>query len=222
MGKEVLDKVLAIDPIYEMEKATGKHWSEFSEDEMMEAMFFNMFSGELKKATLQKASDTYFGIAWESFLDLIKANGFKEGLGYKFTHNIFGTNETEQAVLFYREDGLVIWATSHHGKLNGGTLYGELIKNPEAVWANFPDFSGGFYDENHLSFTTDVREGLFHFLERMKENGEFAPVWGERDRFLWFVDFKEEHEPDYDYKKISNEKISAAADGLKRIILGSI
>lgn len=222
MSKELLDKVLDFDPIYEMEKVSGKHWSEFSQDEIMKAMFANMFSGELKEKVLNDAGDTYFNISWESFINLIVKNGFKKGLEYQFTHNAFEESETEQAVLYYREDGLIIWATSYHNKLNGGTLYGELIKNPEADWRNLPAYSGGFYEKNHLSFTTDVREGLFRFIERMKENGEFAPVWGEKSRFLWFVDFKEEKTPGYDYRKISRQKVAAAADGLKNIIKNSI
>lgn len=222
MSKEVLDKVLSLDPIYEMEKAAGKHHDDFSQDEMGNVILFNLFSNEMKTTVLKHAGDTYFNISWKDFILLIENHGFKNALEYRFTYNDFGEDETGQAVLYYREDGLIIWATSYHNKLNGGTLYGELIKNQETPLMNLPDYSGGFYKNNRLSFTTDVREGLFRFIERMEENGVFAPVWGEKNRFLWFVDYKEEKEPGYDYKKISNEKISAAADGLKQIVMDSI
>ena len=53
MSKEVLDKILSLDPIYEMEKSTGKYYKEFSQDEMGNAILFNLFSNEMKTMALK-------------------------------------------------------------------------------------------------------------------------------------------------------------------------
>jgi hypothetical protein len=218
-----IDKVLAIDPIADTEKMLGKdHWSQFNESDNMMALGYAMLVNQMKENILKAASDTFFSMTWDEFNDIVTSNGFKNVYEYSFIHDYWKDSiTTEKAAIYYR-DGLVIFLTSYNNgtTVNGGNLYGELkLNNPDAGWRDIPNgCSGGFDDEGNLHFSYDIREGLINFINSLSKVGSFNSVWKYKGHFLWFVDYKEEKEPNYNYATITKEKISKLPEEVQRML----
>lgn len=216
----MIKEMLEFDPLAHAERALGnKHWSEFSDDEMMASMGLTFLHNDRKEKILKAAHDTHFGMSWKEFEEIVTSNGFKIGYEEKFPYD----DHYEKAVMFYREDGLLIWATSFWNmeSVNSGKLYGEIKLHDVSSRCKIPSCSNGFYDfENgKLHFDKDVREGLIWFISQMKQYGELLPQWEEDHKFLWFLNFGEEEKNDSDnYKEISKIKMEKFCDGAKKII----
>ena len=163
-------------------------------------------------------NDTHSSMKWDEFESILAQNGFKIGYEEKFPYE----NHEEKAVVFYREDGLLIWATSFNNmkSVNGGKLYGEIKLNSVEDRHSIPICSNGFYDFDNLKlyFDKDVREALIWFINSMKFHGEFIPEWEDGNKFVWFLNFIEDDKPGYDYKKISMNKMNQFSDGAKKIV----
>ena len=217
------EKVLRHDSLYESEKILGnKHWSEFNEFEQAFSFLKFLDDNEKKKNHLQSIGDTYWGMSWDQFKNLIKQHGFVEALSYDFNHD---KNEVDEAIIYYHlTKGLIIWATSYWNKkdVNEGTLYGEIQANSEedckTIWSWLS--TGGCIDSDKMIYKTsqDVREGLFSRLVELESAGTFLSQWIKKDRFLWFVDYVESKQDGYNYKEITKEKISKCPKELQSII----
>ena len=215
MEKSYIDKLLDIDPIAIVEDASGgKHWSEFDNSDNIMALGLAMMSGEIKRNALKQAGDTYWGMKWDEFQSLIESHGFKCALRYDIPYE----NKTEEAIIYYDTNGFVIWATSFFGKtsINGGTLYGQIKEEKGFLSSDLHHCSHGCFADDKWHFDVDVREGLFHNINSVLQNATPLKVW-EYDSFLWLVDYVEENELGYDYKKITEDKINSSPE-LKRIL----
>lgn len=217
--RDKIKEALEFDPLNEAEKIFGnKHWSEFSEDEASMSMGLCFLHNQNKNKLLKENNDTHFSMSWNEFIEIITNNGFKPGYEYSFPYE----DKTEKAALYYREDGLIIWVTSFWNgeSVNGGKLYGELKMNDSSKRSEIPSCSNGFYDYENgkLHFDTDIREGLVWFIREMSKYGEFVKQWEDTRRFLWFVDFMEDKESNYDYEGITREKISKCCEEAKEIM----
>ena len=217
---DMIKEMLEFDPLAQAERILDdKHWSEFSDDEMAASMGLFFMHNDRKNKILKEANDTYFSMDWNEFEEIVTSNGFKIGYEEKFPYD----DHYEKAVMFYREDGLLIWVTSFGGmqSVNGGTLYGEIKLHDVNNRRNIPGCSNGFYDfeNNKLHFDKDVREGLIWFISQMKQYGELLPQWEEDHKFLWFLNFSDEEKSNGDnYEEISKEKMMKFCDGAKKII----
>jgi len=216
------NEILTKDTLAETEKQFGgKHWSQFNDTENMFALMNAISDNARKDEHLKLIGDTHFSMTWDEFKTLIAVHGFVKALVYDFKYK----DNTDEAILYYHpQKGLVIFATSFGNKktVNGGHLYGEIQANSEedskTVWRWIS--TGGCIDSEKLIFDTshDVREGLFSKLETLESAGKFLNKWTDKNRFLWFVDYVEDDEPDYDYKKITQEKIERCPREFKDII----
>jgi hypothetical protein len=184
-----------------------------------------MEDNQRKEEHLKSINDTYFGIGWIEFKDLIKLHGFVPALEYDINYNKWETPSVEEAIIYYHPNkGLIIWATSFNNKttLNGGHLYGEIQanskKDEETIWRWLS--TGGCIDQKNNIWETqhDVREGLFSKLNILESAGKFLSKWTKKDRFLWFVDYAEDDVLRYDYKAITREKILRCPKELQDII----
>jgi len=221
---KLTEKMIKQDPIIDAEKAFGKHWSEFDDTENMFMLSHAIESNERKGSYLASIGDTYSRISWDDFKSLLVKKGFISAIEY----DIHQDGNTDEFILYYNpEKGLIIHADSYWNKksINSGTLYGEIQANSEEDvrevyrWIS----TGGCIDTEKLIFETshDVREGLFSRLDAIETAGKFLPVWTNKDRFLWFLDYTETKAEDYDYKQITKDKIEKCPDGLKNIIYGT-
>jgi len=226
------EQLLNHDSIAQVEKELGKHHSEFNNLDNMYMLFKGMKHNKRTSEHLKSIEDTYFGMSWDYFVNLIKRYGFVEGLTYKFKHISFGEENEEQAIIYYHPSkGLVIWAETYGGdSVNGGTLYG-MVKGIED-WKTLSKAldhcshgSSAYYDENGqmimkecIDFSVDIRKGLIHRLNNIESVTEFMPQWKDEEPFLWFVDYVEDKEPGYDYKEITKSKIKRCPQELQNII----
>jgi hypothetical protein len=220
------ESILTRDTLSETEKQFGgKHWSKFSDNENKAALLNAVRDNTIKEYHLKSIGDTYFGMPWDDFKNLIKEKGFIQALTYDIDYKGFGRPTKEEVIIHYHsEKGLIIWATSigDKARVNGGTLYGEIQAKDEdskkVIWRWMS--TGGCIDmENRIYITShDVREGLFSKLDTLETAGTFLKNWTCRNRFLWFVDYAEDDVEGYDYKKITNEKINRCPKEVQDII----
>jgi hypothetical protein len=80
--------------------------------------------------------------------------------------------------------------------------------------------TGGYIDKSERIFSTshDIREGLFSTLDELETAGVFLPHWIEKNKFLWFSDYKKKKTKGFDYKKISKEKLLKCPKELQDIV----
>ncbi|MEG0898398.1 MAG: hypothetical protein RSF40_01630 [Oscillospiraceae bacterium] len=217
MNTSYIDKLLNFDPIAAVEEMTeGKHWSEFDDSESNMSLWMAVMSGEAKRNALKEIGDTYWGMTWSEFISLIEKHGFKCALRYDIPYE----NKLEEAIIYYNNYGFVIWATSFSEKksVNGGTLYGQLRTHQDFSHCDdLSQCSNGYFADDKLSFSVDVREGLFHHLNKAIAHADPLSIW-EDNAFLWFVDYVEDDEPTYDYKAITQDKIHRCPSEFQNIV----
>jgi hypothetical protein len=221
------ESVLMKDSLGETEKILGgKHWSEFNDFENGLAFVSFAKDNKIKKDHLQSIGDTYWGMTWDEFKDLIKERGFIEGYSYEIEYKGWSEPIQEEMCIYYHpEKGLIIWAESFNNKttINGGTLYGEIqaYEGEENRHTIFRWLStGGCRDAEKGIYTTshDIREGLFSKLDTLESAGKFLNRWTDKKRFLWFVDYNEEDIEGYNYKSITKDKIRKCPKEVQDII----
>jgi len=220
------EQILTHDSLAESEKIFGnKHWSEFNDLEQAFSMLKFMEDNQVKNTHLKSINDTYWGMTWDEFKNLIKQKGFTPALEYDLIYNGWNEPTTEEAIIYYHlSKGLIIWATSFSNKtsVNGGTLYGEIQANSKEseniIWKWLS--TGGCIDSDNMIYETshDIREGLFNKLQTLESAGKFLPKWNNKDRFLWFVDYVENDSEGYDYKEITKNKIKKCPKEFQNII----
>ncbi len=237
MFDNITDELLHKDSLAESEQVLGnKHWSEFNEKEQAFSLFKFMADNETKSEHLKSIGDTYWGMKWNEFINLIESYGFVSGLRYDFIAPKYGFSDEadriEEAILYYHPTkGLILWATSYSGNINGGTVYGEINIDKER-WKEiskalnrcshgaFAHYNGETEQDeykNQVEFDYDIREGLIHVLNRIENVTSYAPIWTERN-FLWFLDYAEENQDGYDYRTITLEKILRCPNDLQDIV----
>lgn len=210
-----INEILKLDAISEVEKSSGKHHSEFNEFEMVEAILKQMAYNDLAKNKLKNSNDTYSHIIFDEFIKLISDYGFKEAY----------SNERE-IIYYYKSKGLILYAEKYlkSETINSGKIYGEIkakTKDDENFWGIINNLStGGCIERENMIFETsyDIREGLFNYINTLELYGNFQPKWIETNRFLWFLNYDELKQKDYDYKKITNEKIKLCNNDINEII----
>ena len=124
-----VDELLKYDPIAEAERISGKgHWSNFSEEDRMLALLLNMQHAENKGKVLKRNKDTYFSMSWDYLMEVLFENGFKVGTEWEFTDDQYNQIHKEKAGIYYREDGVVVFAESIGDckRVNSGKCFYEL------------------------------------------------------------------------------------------------
>jgi hypothetical protein len=216
------EAILTRDTLGETEKLFGgKHWSQFNDLESLVSLVRAAEDSMAKKNHLKSLGDTYSGMGWAGFKDLIKSKGFIPALEYDVRH---GDSVDEFIIYYHPAKGLVICADSYYNKgvVNNGNLYGEIQahskEDEETIWKWLS--SGGCIDCEKKIYETshDVREGLFSKLDVLESAGTFLNQWTNNNRFLWFVDSVENKIPGYDYKKIAAGKIAKCPEEFRKVI----
>lgn len=214
-------EILKHDSLAKTEKKFGKNWQEFDDLKNLLSMGEFIKDNQIKEDHLKSIGDTYFNMSWNEFKRKLESYGFVLGLKYDITHD----DDIDEVVIYYhKEKGLIVFADSYFNKkdVNGGHLYGEIKANSKDdckivyQWMS----TGGYVDVDNLIFDTqqDVREGLFHKLSMLESAGKFLPIWTNKNRFLWFVDYIENKVENYDYKKITHDKIELCPKELQEIV----
>jgi len=217
--------ILNKDSLADTEKFFGKRWDEFDDVENIFSIFKFMGDNIVKGDHLRSIGDTNYKMSWEEFKNLLLSKGFVNALTYELKHD---KDEIDECIIYYQPiKGWVIFATSYRNKssINGGTLYAEIQANKKESLNELSTrltrlSTGGLIDKENLICSTshDVREGLFSKIEDMESYGKFLPVWTDKDRFLWFVDYVDKNIEGYDFKKITQSKIEKCSQEFRNII----
>ena len=216
-----------VDPVALAEDFIGKRHEEWdTETDGMIALGIAMATNNAKVERFKEMGDTYFGVTWAEFLKLVKDYGFKVGYSEKFT----GINQwekksvEEEEVIFYNEErGLILYAESYNGtSVNSAEVYaevkiGEFITDEQREALN--GCSHGVNEIGTMYVQIDVREGLRFHLEALFKAFELSKTWSTVP-FLWFLNYMDIRDKDYDYMKINRRKLDACMPEVSKIIFG--
>lgn len=194
-SEKFIDDLLREDAIAITENATGKHWSNFNENDMATSLGIGMLSAERKESALKSTRDTYFGMSWSYFMDLLKENGFKVGTEWTFIDDQYKDEnpKQEKAGIYYKPDGVVLFAESwgNEKSVNSGRCFYELERKPKTDAKDFRSLvHTGHSWGDKLENEVDIREGLFHNLRKAERCGDFLRLWESR-KSIWILDYME-------------------------------
>ena len=170
-------------------------------------------------------------MSWDYLIDILQKNGFELGTEWWFIDDQWGSINNERAVIYYRKDGIVVYAESYNNgtSVNGGKCYYELEMkedvNKSEVFCLI--HTGCWYDENKIENELDIREGLIHELNKATRYGSFIKKWKNRSH-LWILDYMESknrinHNDEYEvwskqYQEITKEHIDNCPKELQDIV----
>lgn len=224
-----IEQLLAFDALDTAEKITGKS---YKEDGVTTAfgLLLQAENSERKIRALQDSEDVHSRITFVEYLGIATRLGFKLVHEEQFTAiSPFKEEEPVEetfCILFHPDKGLLLRLESYSrwypdgARVNTAELYFNF-EPTEKVWPT-GGFSGGLCrntDRYVYVGHKDVREGLWHFIQNMEQQGEFLSVWIEQP-FLWLLTYMDSNEEGYDCKKISAQRISQLPSGVQEAIAG--
>lgn len=227
MMNEKINNILDMDPVATAETLLGKRHEEWdTETEKIGALEIIMATNKAKVELLKEMGDTYFGVTWDDFIKIVKDYGFKVGYSEKFTgiHQWDDKRVEEEEVIFYNEDkGLILYAESYNGtSVNRADVYaevkrGEYITDEQREALN--DCSHGVNEIGTMYVQVDGREGLRFHVDALSKAFELSKTWGTVP-FLWFLNYMDIRDKNYDYTKINKRKLDACKAEVRKIIFG--
>ncbi len=207
------------DVLADNEKKFGKnHYSEFNQLENAISMLDFMDHNEKKRSYYKSINDTYWGIKWNDFLQIMIDNGFEVVLEDEFPNHQQNNRLEKFIILAHKGKGLLVKAESYGDCINSGDCYGQATqKDHFNKW--FPISCSGGYDENGvISWHKDIREGLLLNLQTIEQDMTLLSKWTNPDVFLYLVDFSQTKVEGYNYKEITNERLSRCPQWVRVMI----
>lgn len=223
---EKTKNILNFDPVATAETLIGKQHEDWDlKTDAMAASVLAMATNQAKADHLKSIGDTHLGITWIEFIEIAKAYGFKSGYCQKFTGTGWSDKgvEEEEIIFFHEEKGLILHAESFNGKsVNSAKVYGEVKIGDKLEENQYEALNGCSHSGNGnctMSFNVDVREGFRFHLNALSEAFEFSKSWSTLP-FLWFLNYMDSKDENYDFKKITKLKINTSTSEVKKIIFG--
>lgn len=217
-----LTEMLKFDSLDVAEKITGESYKE-NDDVTALGMLLMMGNNSIKDEMLTAAGDTTYGSDFATQLALFLEMGFEPVLVDPFDGTDYeGGVIKETYMILWHPDGLLAEMESYQvTRRNTAKVYYCWKPNPEIVddgmWAMTSSggpFRDGIWPGNH-----DAREGIKHNLENLRANGEFVTPWV-ADQFFWFLTYMDSKVEGYDYKAITDERISRLPQHVQDAIRG--
>ena len=223
---EKTKNILNFDPVATAETLIGKQHEDWDlKTDAIAASALVMATNQAKAAHLKSIGDTHLGITWIEFIEIAKAYGFKSGYCQKFTGTGWSDKgvQEDEIIFFHEEKGLILHAESFNGKsVNSAKVYGEVKIDDKLEENQREALNGCSHGSNRngtMHFEVDVREGFRFHLDAISEAFEFSKNWSEVP-FLWFLNYMDSKVENYDFKKITTQKINASTSEVKKIIFG--
>lgn len=224
------------DPLASAEKLTGKSYKEDPETAEL-GFIMNFFRGEQVRKRFSELGDTFSGMSWEQFVDLIKSNGFEIIFMERFRHspsyNEGRVDRPYHLIAAHPEAYLLLNATSYlHSSndevVNGVAVHGTIAWSGELSdeqWRALRDFSHGpsrkIPFQNRMEFSLEGISGVFSQLSLLSQNFRLVH-WNDDDRFLWLMNYAQEEEESGSWKKIRDDFLETAPDWVRQFILPSM
>lgn len=168
--------------------------------------------------------DTYFGMKWTDFIEIVKGYGFKKG----FFKNFIGDDciNEEEIIFYHEENGLILYAESYGGEIvNKATVYGEVRASymlTEKQRKSLDNCSYWFNRNGTMHFDIDVRKGLRFHLDVLSKAFKFSKSWTKVSPMQLF-NYMDEKSKNFNYKeidKINKQKLEESTPQVRKIIFG--
>jgi hypothetical protein len=208
-----LEEALAYDPIAEAEKITGLDARKHNAVAWL-GMSLMHKQREEKNALLFLNRDTNsWAQSLEEWTAVIVEMGFEEILCDEIP-------DTQDKLRIYwrKADGVLLVTDSYNGKsVNSATACFNYRGPRDAMHKT----SNGFVKEvdgvEVWAGSRDAREGLRYALDAMTKAGQLLPVWVKRP-WLWLLHYNYTKVEGYDYKAITEERISRLPEDVRKAI----
>ena len=202
-----LDHLLNFDPLDTAEKLTNQT----GDTTMPLAMTLMIAKNQAITNIMTEMGDTHLGLSWNEFKKMMEKSIIPFEIAWigPFQN---GKHQEEEIIWINTKKGLIIRGESYHGNCNTIHLYFEIKITGEInnIHNLLSGCSHSPLNNNPVEVDFDGRIGLWYKLLSldMSQDLEFVPIWNSPDRFIWFVNYKEDDIKGYDYKAITNKKIS--------------
>ena len=195
-----LEDLLTFDGLDAAERATGLS---YKTDETTQAIGIAtiLCNNQAKEVALRSSGDTYFSLPWAGFVALVESHPL-----FPFTP-IYrkawrdGERDRDDGVWVNWKHGLLLFADRWSTGVNGGEVYGQSWGkgHPRGPFSSSCDKYDDAPDGKPYAVTwsRDVREGLFYWLTKMHLEYSPLPAW-RGDPFVWV---RGEHEGRMDHER---------------------
>ena len=203
--RDEIPEMLEVDPLSLAEKMTGKSYKEDS-GTLQLGMLLHLKHVQQTAAVLKACGDSQFAEPLESYLSIIKAEGFEEVLCMPIQDPEF--SHTNQFHIFWHPDGILLVFDTYFGNgVSGGKFYYNWRpKEGLEQWYRYVS-SGGMKEGRVWVGDHDCREAIRHHIADLRANGVFLKKWVERP-FLWLLHYMDTKVEGYDYAAINEERIA--------------
>ena len=163
-----------------------------------------------KDEALKARGDTVFNNTLERYIAIIEGAGYEKVYEEDFIDDKYPDHgiKTNTYYIYAHRDGLLLAFDTYGGKdnaewptsVNGGKVYYNWVPNPlkEGEKRDYGITSSGYTNKAGVHVGDhDCREALLFNMDRLRANGSFLPVWGERPylSLLHYMDWAKQ--PDY-------------------------
>lgn len=170
-----------------------------------------------KEDVLNVLGDTHFEMPYVECVRLLERAGFE-----KVFTEMFG-DMADVFEIWWHADGLLLTSESYDQRwVNSCQVYYNWQTADKTRRYEFTS-SGGWYpvsansDEFVWSGHYDGRQGLLTHLKRLRENGQLLLTWVKQP-FLWFLNYSDTKNKDYDYRAINRLKYEVLPEHVKQAI----
>lgn len=217
------DELLRFDPLDAAEKMTGQSYKD-DEFTLGVGMAMSMAHTETVRDELFLRNDTHLSGKFDYSVKIIEDLGFTEVYRTEFVGRYSGA---EQYRIYWRDGALLTiesftWSDDEEPSANSIKVYYNWRHTSSEDRWHFTA-SGCFHRESYDAGDHvwigdhDGRQGLRHILAQLEQNGELLSEWIERP-FLWFLTYADSDVKDYDYKKITEDRIAALPEHVRAAI----
>lgn len=206
-----LGEILKKDPLHIAEQITGKSYKE-DKDTSVLGMGLHIAHTANKKQMLKNDKDSYMGMSYKLYIDLLEELGFKQILMVQFESQ---WNDRDKFFVFWRDDGILLKFDTFSGEtVNGGSFFYNWKPNDIKEMGGATS-SGGFddcgHEDDHSKWVWygnhDCREAIRFHIKQLEEFGSFVTPW-EKIPFLWLCHHgdKDKNGKQDNYKEIGLER----------------
>jgi len=230
MSDEYLDRLLSFDPLGAAEDfmvASGRAGVNAANDPRVIAVgtIVGQNHQQAKQEALMARDDTTFSNDLERYVGIVERNGYEMVLREGFTDSRSANNAL---YVFAHPDGLLLCFDSYYedSRVNGGKVYynwkPHADKYPMEITSSLRHGEDGVKVGDH-----DCREALIYRMDRLREYGDFLPIWQAKS-FFWLTHYEDHHRLEgasYEirseqYRTLTNERIAKFPEWVREMIGG--
>ena len=204
----------AEDALARAEEITGQSYKESMVTRAL-GMALHLDKAKRERSLMSELGDTYYGLEWDEFVKTITDYGFVLIMYLPFAYRPDHREKTTypyHMIAAHPTKKLLLAATSYITDnsqiVNGGKVYG-TVSIPEDTktnrWQALAGCSHSRMKKDRVEFDYDIRTGLISKLIQIESASGGFVDWKDADRFLWLMNYAEEHEQRHDHEPLGLE-----------------